>query len=185
MRRCPAVSGRGRGSSSTRGPPGCSRRCRTRRPRAIRRWRWPAGATPRSTRRSRRSPTDDLGREPPMDTFKTPGVYVQEIATLPPSVAEVATAIPAFLGYTERGAGEVARLGGMLEFQARFGGARPSEGAVSATTDPQTGAVSVALGSPTDKDVPKSLLYYCLNHYFLNGGGPCWVISVGAFDKTA
>ena len=34
--------------------------------------------------------------------YKTPGVYVEEISTLPPSVAEVATAIPAFIGYTEK-----------------------------------------------------------------------------------
>ena len=34
-----------------------------------------------------------------MPTYKTPGVYVEEISILPPSVAEVATAIPAFIGY--------------------------------------------------------------------------------------
>src|SRR6188768_4040181 len=34
--------------------------------------------------------------------LSTPGVYVQEISTLPPSVAEVETAIPAFIGYTEK-----------------------------------------------------------------------------------
>ena len=39
-----------------------------------------------------------------MNVYKTPGVYVEEIATLPPSVAEVSTAIPAFFGYTSRGA---------------------------------------------------------------------------------
>ena len=35
-----------------------------------------------------------------MATYKTPAVYVEEISTLPPSVAAVSTAIPAFLGYT-------------------------------------------------------------------------------------
>ena len=38
--------------------------------------------------------------------LSTPGVYVQEISTLPPSVAEVETAIPAFIGYTEKAAKE-------------------------------------------------------------------------------
>ena len=37
-----------------------------------------------------------------MADYKTPGVYVEEISTLPPSVAAVATAIPAFIGYTEK-----------------------------------------------------------------------------------
>ena len=32
----------------------------------------------------------------------TPGVYVEEISLLPPSVAEVSTAIPAFIGHTEK-----------------------------------------------------------------------------------
>ena len=35
-------------------------------------------------------------------TYKTPGVYVEEIPKFPPSVAPVATAIPAFIGYTEK-----------------------------------------------------------------------------------
>jgi phage tail sheath protein FI len=34
--------------------------------------------------------------------LSTPGVFVQEIASLPPSIAEVETAIPAFIGYTEK-----------------------------------------------------------------------------------
>ena len=37
-----------------------------------------------------------------MPTYYTPGVYVEEISTLPPSVAEVATAVPAFVGYITR-----------------------------------------------------------------------------------
>ena len=37
-----------------------------------------------------------------MATYKTPGVYVEEISTLPASVAQVETAIPAFIGYTEK-----------------------------------------------------------------------------------
>jgi phage tail sheath protein FI len=37
-----------------------------------------------------------------MAQYKTPDVYVRERSTLPPSVAEVATAIPVFVGYTEK-----------------------------------------------------------------------------------
>ena len=35
-------------------------------------------------------------------TYSSPDVYVEEIPSFPPSVAEVGTAIPAFIGYTER-----------------------------------------------------------------------------------
>ncbi|MDQ6764115.1 MAG: phage tail sheath family protein, partial [Bacteroidota bacterium] len=37
-----------------------------------------------------------------MADYKTPGVYIEEIPHLPPSIASVETAIPAFIGYTEK-----------------------------------------------------------------------------------
>ena len=61
-----------------------------------------------------------------MPSYRTPGVYVEEISTLPPSVAEVSTAVPAFFGYTERGSG-IARVSTLLEFEEAFGGPQKSE----------------------------------------------------------
>ena len=62
-----------------------------------------------------------------MPTYKTPGVYVEEIATLPPSVADVATAIPAFLGYTESGPNnQPIRLTSMVDYAQYFGGPKPT-----------------------------------------------------------
>ena len=77
-----------------------------------------------------------------MATYRTPGVYVEEISTFPPSVAEVSTAIPAFLGYTEKGAG-VARINTLLEYKTLFGEADPSTFTVTTRfdtrdDDPQT-----------------------------------------------
>ena len=37
-----------------------------------------------------------------MGQMKTPGVYIVEKNAFPNSVVEVATAVPAFIGYTER-----------------------------------------------------------------------------------
>ncbi len=37
-----------------------------------------------------------------MANYITPGVYIEEIPGLPPSVAQVETAIPVFIGYTEK-----------------------------------------------------------------------------------
>ena len=36
--------------------------------------------------------------------ISTPGVYINEIPSFPPSVGQVATAIPAFIGYTKNAA---------------------------------------------------------------------------------
>ena len=62
--------------------------------------------------------------------FKTPGVYVEEISVFPPSVAEVETAIPAFIGYTEKAErrGESltnvpTRVSSLLEYHQHYGGA--------------------------------------------------------------
>ncbi len=54
--------------------------------------------------------------------YKTPGVYVEEEAKFPPSVAQVETAIPAFIGYTEKGTqNKPTRISSMLEFEELFG----------------------------------------------------------------
>jgi phage tail sheath protein FI len=39
-----------------------------------------------------------------ISSIKTPGVYINEIDAFPPSIAQVATAIPAFVGYTQKAA---------------------------------------------------------------------------------
>jgi len=37
-----------------------------------------------------------------MPAWTAPSVYLQEVSALPPSVVEVATAVPAFVGYTAK-----------------------------------------------------------------------------------
>lgn len=114
-----------------------------------------------------------------MPTYKTPGVYVEEISTLPPSVAEVATAIPAFIGYTAKGkpgAVEIAEISTLLEYELRFGKSPATEFSTDAD-----GNVAAVDGQPA------WLLWYAINLYFKNGGGRCYVVSVdshaGELDK--
>jgi uncharacterized protein len=119
-----------------------------------------------------------------MPTYKTPGVYIEEISTLPPSVAEVATAVPAFIGYTETGPADtaepvIARVATMLEVETAFGGPQLVGFTVTEAADPAV-PPAVALVKPTN---PFSL-YYALSHYFRNGGGPCYVVSVGTYSSA-
>jgi len=119
-----------------------------------------------------------------MTTYRTPGVYVEEKSTLPPSVAEVATAIPAFIGYTSKGPADTAepiveRIATLLEFVTAFGGAQPAKFDVTEPADPAD-AVAVALTPPSHS----FSLYYALSLYFRNGGGPCHVVSVGNYAST-
>lgn len=104
-----------------------------------------------------------------MQTLKAPGVYVQEIATLPPSVAEVSTAIPAFIGRTQRGT-DPARISSFIEYQALFGAVQSSTYSVRVTT----GSTPALTLTRATENVPTTLYYY-LSHYFTNGGGPCWI----------
>src|SRR5262245_66475988 len=92
----------------------------------------------------------------------TPGVYVEEISKLPPSVAEVSTAIPAFLGYTEKGPA-IARVTTLLEYEQLFGGPKPASFTVTVDTGQVTG-VTRAVGT-------EFLLYYAVSHSFKNGAG--------------
>ncbi len=112
-----------------------------------------------------------------MATFNTPGVYIQEISKLPASVAQVETAIPAFIGHTENAVADPVRIRSMAEFEETFGG--PDESiAVSVA-----GAGSAAVATVGAPDTTYSL-YYCMQLYFANGGGPCYVISAGEYDDA-
>jgi len=103
--------------------------------------------------------------------YKTPGVYVEEVSTLPPSVAEVATAIPAFLGTTQLGAAgavEIDQVSTLLEYEQRFG--KPKATTFTATA---TGVLK-----PLASNIPDTLLWYAINLYFKNGGGRCYIVSI-------
>lgn len=121
-----------------------------------------------------------------MATYKTPGVYVEEISKLPPSVAEVSTAIPAFIGCTAKGpspdsSGKVVpivkRINTLLDYETLFGGPHPSAFTVEQKLDDSAlGAITRCTPDPFDY-----LLYYSLSLYFKNGGGSCYVISIGDY----
>ncbi|MEM9337721.1 MAG: phage tail sheath C-terminal domain-containing protein [Bacteroidota bacterium] len=118
---------------------------------------------------------------------KTPGVFIQEVSTLPASVAPVATAIPAFVGYTEkRGDGfpvnTPTRITSMVEYEAIFGGPFDENYEVTiadGATNDDPPVITV-----DDSSLSPYLLYYNMQMYFSNGGGPCYVISVGTYDFT-
>ncbi|MFN9693415.1 MAG: phage tail sheath family protein [Synechococcaceae cyanobacterium] len=114
-------------------------------------------------------------------TYATPGVYVEEISTLPPSIAEVGTAIPAFIGTTSNPAGKevvIAEISSLREYEDKFGLAAPTKWEV--TYDPEKETSSITLkGKPADRfSQPESLLWYAIDLYFRNGGGRCYIISV-------
>lgn len=126
------------------------------------------------------------------DVFKTPGVYIKEIPTFPPSIAEVETAIPAFIGYTEqavfngRPITEPTRISSLLEYETLFGRAQ-KEAALSVTINETTTAGVTERTYKADIDATaqsKFKMYYALQMYFANGGGPCYIASVGDYSAA-
>ena len=123
-----------------------------------------------------------------MSEFKTPGVYIKEIPKLPPSIASVETAIPAFIGYTEKAEKKVAgdlirvptRITSMMEYEKYFGKAEPETGLVVEFTNAGEDNVSLtAKIDPTTASV--HLLYYSMQLFYGNGGGPCYVVAVNTY----
>ncbi len=132
-------------------------------------------------------------------TYKTPGVYVEEIPKFPPSIAAVETAIPAFVGYTQKADSLTAndlhlkptRISSMVEYEKYFGGAQPEE-SINVTvrqTETQTGTGTVttvnnAVASIVDSARSKHIMYYALQLFFATGGGPCYIVSVNPYKAN-
>lgn len=123
-----------------------------------------------------------------MATYRTPDVYVKEESLLPPSAASVATAVPAFIGYTETGYSTdpadglpvAKRISSMLEYKNAFGGPSPANlEVVTSGSDPDYTVLDVV---PVSQEY-NFTLYHDLEMYFKNGGGPCYIISVGDYTN--
>jgi uncharacterized protein len=117
-----------------------------------------------------------------MQTYKTPGIYVEEIPVFPPSVAEVETAIPAFIGYTEKaGTDNKERMKPVIirdymQYVEVFG-----------VGPKRTATVSLdAALAITNVDLQHSdyFTHDSVRLFYLNGGGKCYVVSVGGYDAS-
>lgn len=128
------------------------------------------------------------------NTYKTPGVYVEEINMLPASIAAVPTAIPGIVGYTEKavlmdgtdGSGKPVRITSMLEFEQIFGGPfkQVFDVNISGTIAVPSIAVTPKFGNPLVPGLAPYILYYQMQMFYSNGGGTCYVVSVGEYDDT-
>ena len=130
-----------------------------------------------------------------MPEYKTPGVYIEEISKLPASIAPVATAIPVFIGYTAKAekngedlTDDPTRVTSLLEFEEWFGGAK-NESFVIKVKDttvedlPDNPGTWLFDSREIEVTLPAESsykLYYHMRMYFNNGGGPCYVVSVGS-----
>ena len=130
-----------------------------------------------------------------MPSYSTPGVYIEEVPVFPPSIAPVATAIPAFIGATEKAVGKkgedltgkAVRITSLLEYEAFYGGGAPKDVTVKVErhllADGSFKEYQLSWdGAPPG--LPTFFLYPSLQLYFANGGGPCYIYSVGDYGAV-
>lgn len=143
-----------------------------------------------------------------MGQYKTPGVYIVEKNAFPNSVVEVATAVPAFIGYTEKAnnkeqtlLNKAWRISSMSEFIHFFGGPPKSQYKiveVAETTVANVGESEVATVATVEPDFmsdgkkyvlyllgARYFLYHSMMLFFQNGGSACYVVSVGGYEQDS
>ncbi len=115
--------------------------------------------------------------------YATPGVYIEEKSAFPSSAVAVATAVPAFIGYTEDHVSnnksllnKPTRITSLAEYHQYFGGAPKTKFDIKADKDAKY------LLTPVKET--RFNLYNSLRLFFANGGSTCYIVSVGKYDYT-
>ena len=113
----------------------------------------------------------------------TPGVYIEEKSAFASSVVPVGTAIPVFLGYTQKAARGTkslknvpTRISSFAEFEQFFGGAPKVMFEISEDSSSVNG-YSLAVDPAT-----RYLLHAAVKFFYSNGGADCYVLSIGDYS---
>lgn len=122
-----------------------------------------------------------------MSAYIKAGIYIEEIPDQSSPVTSVATAIPAFIGYTQKAqlneAGDLLnkpfRIASLAAYEEHFGFADPEKG-IEITFENMDNNLAV-VGTINQKNRSHYLLYYALQLFFLNGGEACYIVSVGDY----
>lgn len=132
-----------------------------------------------------------------MGEYKTPGVYIKEKSAFPNSVVEAPTAIPVFIGLTEKALNgtelldfKPVKISSMTEYKKFFGGVPTPEFTLSVINKEDTDK-TLSVYDKTKKAGLKATLtskrhtLYCqMVMFFANGGGNCYIVSMGNYKQT-
>jgi hypothetical protein len=126
--------------------------------------------------------------------FMTPGVYIEEKDGFPGSVVAVETAIPAFIGYTEKASrngkslkNKPTRVGSLQEYVELFGGDFESKFSITPLdeTNNESGTIINNKNYAIDYVAKnKALMSPSIKLFYANGGGACYIVSVGTYEGS-
>ncbi len=139
--------------------------------------------------------------------IQTPGVYINEINAFPNSVVAVATAVPAFIGYTAQALyqgksykNKAQKISSFAEFQAIYCLPDPPPPAAPAKqyspqyylvkqkAEPDKGKYMIIDGSYYSIVPDPATIYYMYNSirlFYENGGGDAYIVSVGSYGSPS
>lgn len=142
-----------------------------------------------------------------MATYSTPGVYDKEVNAFPNSVAPIATAVPAFIGYTPRAdykgksyLNKPVKITSLLDFQAYFMLPDPPDPAdparqyspeyylVAQSGVPESGEYVLVNGQYLSILPDPNTIYHLYNSvrlFYQNGGGDAYIVSVGPYGPAS
>ncbi|MFB9080642.1 phage tail sheath C-terminal domain-containing protein [Flavobacterium procerum] len=124
----------------------------------------------------------------------TPGVYIDEKNAFPSSAVSVETAVPVFIGYTEKAewngkslVNVPTRVTSFAEYVERFGGGFKAKFKI-VDANPAIKQETFSLdGKNKVVEINKDNVLYLFNSirlFYANGGGPCYILTVDTFkDK--
>ena len=123
--------------------------------------------------------------------YKTPGVYVEELDAFPPSIVGVETAVPAFIGFTERAErnGQAChlvpiRIASLADYGPIFGGAYRYLHALTVVPPETPGALALGTSLYRPDILQRYDLFNSLRLFYANGGGRCYVVSAGSYQDA-
>ncbi|WP_373550926.1 phage tail sheath family protein [Haliscomenobacter sp.] len=117
--------------------------------------------------------------------YKTPGVYIEEKNAFPNSVVPVPTAVPAFVGYTEKAVMDKkdlknvpTRISSFGEYLLYFGEGPNTTYGLAENPDPDKNY------KLTVTENTRYLLFYSMKLFFANGGSDCYIVSIGNYAQA-
>lgn len=122
--------------------------------------------------------------------FKTPGIYINEIPNVPPSITAVPTSIPAFIGYTEKAVdkngntlrNKPTKISSLVEYEQLFGKAQNEDNLQIIFEEERLPLTTKETVTVTiNGKASRHLMHYSMQSYFANGGGDCYIVSSGPY----
>nr|WP_294482131.1 phage tail sheath C-terminal domain-containing protein [uncultured Bacteroides sp.] len=124
-----------------------------------------------------------------MGEYKTPNVYINEKNTVDNSAIEAKTAIPVFIGLTEKAQNgneyllnKPVKIKTMSEYFDYFGGAKKYKFNVTVGGTDETAISAEYNGVKLQAKLENEGIYSLYNHilmFFANGGDTCYIVSLG------